>query len=413
MESVSILFGFMNILDAPYGITSRCRDDTKMVNGLDPIVIGGLPLKPQGANDVINIRANSNKPLQPQSILKISTHRLTPIYRNQNQYNDDSSLESIGVYDSVIESAQVESSFNQRRVSWEPGVKDHSSSQSCSIYSGYISDNIKNIIEDYTSDDVKQMIDKISHIGMRLGWKLVRGAQTISKLGMKCATNLAPQVKFICLQEEELGDDEHDDIIIDHNNYYYYGQEAQPFEYADAYHHYADTFVEESRDDIEDTDKLKGNFTFNERKSTSRMKYVQLLQVLSPISTSAREVVETGRGENIGIISRDDPITARNRTSTYQKNQVGRNKATTTLTSPIYGQTSPPTLPNISDETICRLNELKKPLMSMSFGIKNSFKKSYLKRNVNKPNPKRNNLKKSNSKRNLTITEDFPERASE
>ena len=410
----SFLFsGFMNILDTPVGITSRYGvDDTKMVNGLDQIVIGGLPLKPQGSN-VINIRANSNKPLQPQSILKISTHRLTPIYRNQNQYNDDSSLESIGVYDSVIESAQVESSFNQRRVSWEPGVKDHSSSQSCSIYSGYISDNVKNIIEDYTSDDVKQMIDKISHIGMRLGWNLVRGAQTINKLGMKCATNFAPQVKFICLQEEELGDDEHDDIIIDHNNYYYYGQEAQPFEYADAYHHYADTFVEESRDDIEDTEKLKGNFTFNERKSTSRMKYVQLLQVLSPISSSAREVVETGRGENIGIISRDDPITARNRTSAYKKNQVGRNKATSTLTPPIYGQTSPPTLPNISDETICRLNELKKPLMSMSFGIKNSFKKSYLKRNVNKSNPKRNNLKKSNSKRNLTITEDYPERASE
>lgn len=393
----------MTNLNTHVGITSRygVDDDTKMVHGLDPIVIarsgsvGGLPLKRQGSN-VSSIRENSNKP-QPQSILKISTHRLTPIYQNQKQYNDDSSLESIGVYDSALESAQVETSFNQRRVSWEPGVKDHSSSQSCSIYSGYISDNIKHIIEDYTSDDAKQMIDKISNMSIRLGWKLMRGAQNISKLGMKCATNLAPQVKFICLQEEELGDEEHDDIIIDHNNYDYYGQEAQPFEYADAYHHYADTFVEESRDDIEDTDKLKGNFTFNERKSSSRMKFVQLLQVLSPISSSAREV-ETGRGENIGI-------TARNRTPTYKKNQVGRNKATTTLTSPIYGQTSPPTIPN-SDETICRLNELK------TIGIKNNFKKSYLKRNVYKLNPKRN-LKKSNSKQSLTITEDYPERASE
>lgn len=400
----------MNNLVTTVGITTAISndDDTKMVHGLDLIVIarsgsGVLPLKRQGSTDnVSSIRENSNKP-QPQSILKISTHRLTPIYRNQNQYNDDSSLESIGVYDSAIESAHVEN-FNQRRVSWEPGVKDHSSSQ-CSIYSGYISDNIKNIIEDYTSDDVKQMIDNISHMSMRLGWKLVRGAQNISKLGMKCATNLAPQVKYICLQEEEFSDEEHDDIIIDHNNYDCYGQEAQPFEYADAYHHYADTFVEESRDDIEDTDKLRGNFTFNERKSSSRMKFVQFLQVLSP---------ETGRGENIGITSpRDETITARNRTSsTHKKNQVNRNKATTTLSSPIYGQTSPQTLPHIN-ETISCINELKKPLMmSMYFGIKNNFKKSYLKRNVNKSNPKRN-LKKSNSKQSLTITEDYPERACE
>jgi hypothetical protein len=380
-------------------------------------VLEKRPIETQGCTDIASsIRENStNKPHQPQSILKISTHRLTPIYRNQNQYNDDSSLESIGVYDSAIGSAHVET-FNPRRVSWEPGVKEHSSSQSCSIYSGYISDNVKNIIEDYTSDDVKQMIDKVSNMSIRLGWKLVRGAQSISKLGMKCATNVAPQVKFICLQEEELGDDEHDDIIIDHNNYDYYGQDAQPFEYADAYHHYADTFVEESRDDIEDTDKLKGNFTFNERKSFSRMKFVQLLQVPSPISSSARVVVETGRGENIDITSpRDDPITARNRKSTPKTNQVSRNKSTTTLTPPIYGQTLPPTLPNSSDEAISRLNELKqKPMMSMSIGIKNNFKKSYLKRNVKKSNTKRN-LKKSNSKRttSLTINEDYPERASE
>jgi hypothetical protein len=174
--------------------------------------------------------------------------------------------------------------------------------------------------------------------------------------------------------------------------------------------------VEESRDDIEDTDKLKGNFTFNERKSFSRMKFVQLLQVPSPISSSARVVVETGRGENIDITSpRDDPITARNRKSTPKTNQVSRNKSTTTLTPPIYGQTLPPTLPNSSDEAISRLNELKqKPMMSMSIGIKNNFKKSYLKRNVKKSNTKRN-LKKSNSKRttSLTINEDYPERASE
>jgi hypothetical protein len=384
-----------------------------MVHGLDPMIViaqsgsgGVLPLKrpieTQGSTDIA-ISSRENKPPQPQSILKISTHRLTPVYRNQNQYNDDSSLESIGGYDSAIESAHVET-FNPRRVSWEPTVKDHSRSQSCSIYSGYISDNVKNIIEDYTSDDVKQMIDKISSMSMRLGWKLVRGAQSISKLGMKCATNVAPQVKFICLQEEEFGDDEHDDIIIDLNNYDYCGQDAQPFEYADAYHYYADTFVEESRDDIEDTDKEKGNFTFNERKSSSRMKFVQLLHV-SPISSSAREVVETDRGENIDITSpRDDPITARNRKSTPKKNQVGRNKSTTTITSPIYGQTLPPTLPNSSNETISRL----------SISIKNNFKKSYLKRNVKKSYTKRN-LKKSNSKRtsSLTITEDYPERTSE
>jgi hypothetical protein len=299
------LFGTSNIT---VGIHEWCGvdDDTK-VHVLDPMIViaqsgsgGGLPLKrpieTQGSTDIA-ISSRENKPPQPQSILKISTHRLTPVYRNQNQYNDDSSLESIGVYDSAIESAHVET-FNPRRVSWEPTVKDHSRSQSCSIYSGYISDNVKNIIEEYTSDDVKQMIDKISNMSIRLGWKLVRGAQSISKLGMKCATNVAPQVKFICLQEEEFGDDEHDDIIIDHNNYDYYGQDAQPFEYADAYHYYADAFVEESRDYIEDTDKLKGNFTFNERKSSSRMKFVQLLHVSSPISSS---VVETGRGENIDI----------------------------------------------------------------------------------------------------------------
>ena len=142
------------------------------------------------------------------------------------------------------------------------------------------------------------------------------------------------------------------------------------------------------------------------------MKFVQLLHVSSPISSS---VVETGRGENI-TSPRDDPITARNgASSTHKKNQVGRNKSTTKLTPPIYGQTLPPTLPNSSNETISRLNELKqKPTMSMSISIKNNFKKSYLKRNVKKSYTKRN-LKKSNSKRttSLTITEDYPERTSE
>ena len=113
-----------------------------MVHGLDPMIViaqsgsgGVLPLKrpieTQGSTDIA-ISSRENKPPQPQSILKISTHRLTPVYRNQNQYNDDSSLESIGVYDSAIESAHVET-FNPRRVSWEPTVKDHSRSQSCSI----------------------------------------------------------------------------------------------------------------------------------------------------------------------------------------------------------------------------------------------------------------------------------------
>lgn len=435
-------------------ILSRCIDYSTMLLGHGPVPILGFRSGREGPsleqqhgfiggetdnNPQPQVIINQNT--KTQGILKVSTH--TPMYRSEKEYNDDSSLETIGDYER--DSAGVSSSYTvtPRHVSWEPGVKDPPN-QGCSMFVDYIPDNVKQIVKDYSPIDIKEIIDKISDT--ELVSKLESGVQRFGKelerMGMNCAENLAPRANFNCGLRcdsfEGLGlDTEEGNDLIDHK---YYGYNVHPIEDAA-------TFPIESRDDVvafRETlrecrtrgHRRRGRFTFDEHKctgkSSSSMGFKHSMNIHSATSSSLRDNIETGRGETICITSpRKDPSTVtmrnyqmssqrvfpsqspsntaavhvrRKQISILKKNQVYSSvvatpKSPTSAVKPIQCPTKPPasstTLPKnkklTSSQIICGL---KKTIKFMSIGIKSNMKKSY-------------------PKRILTITKAYPERCSE
>ena len=285
---------------------SRYNVDPEMIqrHGMDPTLTarssgGGPSLK----GHVVN--GNNNLP----GILKVRIH--TPIDRydngSSNGGKDDSSLETIGIYER--DSTSNDTAAAARRVTWEPEVKDK---RACSLY-GW----------DYVSN-MQGIIDKISE--MKLLSKLDSGAQVLGRglerLGMKCTGRLAPCANTACARETRgrgvslTIDTEEDNDLTDLDDHVHTSRMHEEMVQNNCACH---DVVRESRDAIGKT------FPFNQigrtkcewyedGKPSSHMGLKNLMDNISPSSCASRDKIETGRGEIIGVTSpRENPSSVKMR----------------------------------------------------------------------------------------------------
>lgn len=384
---------------------SRYNVDPEMIqrHGLDPTLTarssgGGPSLK----GHVVN--GNNNLP----GILRVRNP--TPINFSDNRSNnggkDDSSLQTIGIYERDSTSNDT-SAAAPKRVTWEPKVKDR---RGCSVYRW-----------DYVSN-MQEIIDKISE--MKLLSKLDSVAQEfgrgLERLGVKCTGRLAPCANTACARKTRarvvslIIDTEEDNDLIDlddhvHTSRMYDEMVQNKCSCRD--------IIRESRDAIEKT------FTFNqirrakcerceEEKSSSHMLLENLMDKISPSSCASRDEIETGRGEIIGVTSpREDPSCVKMRNCLQNRmiplsiltKRQSRHAAsaaptfTTTATKPselfsrgrrhsshnaIKSTTNTPAQIDNGKRNSntklrrCITHGLKKPIKLMSSGIKRNIKKT-------------------------------------
>ena len=236
------------------------------------------------------VNGNNNLP----GILRVRNP--TPINfsdnRSSNGGKDDSSLQTIGIYERDSTSNDT-SAAPPRRVTWEPKVKD---GRGCSVYRW-----------DYVSN-IQRIIDKISE--MKLLSKLDSGAQELGRglerLGMKCTGRLAPCANTACARKTRaravslIIDTEEDNDLIDLDDHVHMSRMYDEMVQNKCS---CREVVRESRDAIEKT------FTFNQcewyedEKPSSLMRLKNLMDKISPSSCASRDEIETGRGEIIGVTS--------------------------------------------------------------------------------------------------------------
>jgi hypothetical protein len=267
-------------------------------HGMDPTLTarssgGGPSLK----GHVVN--GNNNLP----GILRVRIP--TPINCKDNGSinggKDDSSLETIGIYERESTSNDTAAAA-PRRVTWEPKVKDR---RGCSVYRW-----------DYVSN-MQGIIDKISE--MKLLSKLDSGAQELGRglerLGMKCTGRLAPCANTACARKTRarvvslIIDTEEDNDLIDLDDHVH---TSRMHEETVQNNCSCRDVVRESRDAIKKT------FTFNQigrtkcewyedEKPSSHMRLKSLMDNISPSSCASRDKIETGMGGIIDVTPREDP----------------------------------------------------------------------------------------------------------
>jgi hypothetical protein len=253
---------------------SRCIDDPVMMQGhrnnsvelgWDPILYArsggkGPPLNREGFIGVV-ARGNGN----PPGILRARIH--TP--KNRSTYGsggmDDSSLETVGIYDRGSDSP-LNDKPTQRRVTWDAGISDR---KGCSVYG--------------TDGIFKDTINTISK--MKLLSKLDSGANWLygglEGLGMKCSRKFTPCADHVCGREAVIDVVEENDLLDcdDCEQRLMMHEEVdQPIENNFAYR---DDFFGTSRDAI----MKEFNFDTSSRSKFSKSK------------------IETGTGEIIGVTS--------------------------------------------------------------------------------------------------------------
>jgi hypothetical protein len=263
------------------------------VHGMDPTLTarssrGGQSLKGQVVN------GNNNLP----SILKVRMH--TPIDRNDNSISnggkDDSSLETIGIYERDSNSNDTAATA-PRHVTWEPEVIDRRGCSDCRW--------------DY-APNLRGLIEKISE--MKLLSKLDSGAQglgrRLERLGMKCIGRLAPCASTACAREAHgkvvsliIDTEEYNDLV-----------DLDDFVHVTRMHDEMDQNNCPYRDVIKESRDAIGNvFTFNEIGRTkcgwyedemplSHTRLKNLMDDISSSSCASRCNIETGRGETISVM---------------------------------------------------------------------------------------------------------------
>jgi hypothetical protein len=380
---------------------SRFIDDPVMMQGhrKNPVELGWDPIlyarsggkgPPSKREGLIGVVGNKN----PPGILKVKTHTPKSRISKGNGGMDDSSLETVGIYERESDSP-LNDIPTPRRVTWDAKIKDK---RGCSIYGG------DGIFED--------IIDTISK--MKILSKLDSGANRLrgglEGLGMKCAGKFTPCANNVCGHKAKNDVEEENDLktdvdeendLIDCDDYgktsRLHDEVVRPIENDSAYH---GEFAGASRDAI----RKEFNFnTFSRRKTESDIG--ETIGIMSKRNSTASSSLRNYQRFPRRYFPSESPLNAAAvvqyrmkqlplspivRTRPGEKRSRGQRhsshhaiKPTRTTLSPIYNGK------NKTEFSRIIINGLKKPIKLMSNGITSNHKQS------------------SYPKRILTITTDY------